>query len=99
MKRFLKIIGVIALLIAMGYASNWDLPKEDKTIADFERVEPTKVVIGDDVYEGVYLDVEYYVEIDGERIYGQVIDGMWYEPLELIGGAIPDEFMENSDDE
>lgn len=30
MKKILKIIGITLLLISMGYASNWDLPKETR---------------------------------------------------------------------
>lgn len=30
MKRVLKIIGLLILFVSMAYASNWDLPKEEK---------------------------------------------------------------------
>ena len=89
MKKGVKIIGIILLLISMGWASNWDLPKEDRSAEyvealeryEAERGRTYKVIIDGDVYEGAY------------------IDGMWYEALEIYGGAIPEEFMENSDDE
>lgn len=29
-KRVLKIIGLLILFVSMAYASNWDLPKEEK---------------------------------------------------------------------
>lgn len=40
-----------------------------------------------------------YVIINGEKYEGAFIDGMWYEPLEIYGGAIPDEFLENPEEQ
>lgn len=37
---------------------------------------------------------DIYVVINGEKVYGRCVDGMWYEPLEVYGGSIPDEFFE-----
>ena len=66
MKRVLRALGVIILLAAMAYASNWDLPKqshqdweeehwEELQRYEEERGKTYRIVIGDDVYEGAYL--------------------------------------------
>ena len=69
MKRVLKVIGVLVLLSLMGCASNWDVPKEDwkeehkEEIRAYEEAKKTTtVVIGEDVYEGVYLEEDYTPE-------------------------------------
>ena len=72
----LKIIGIILLLIAIGYASNWDLPKEEKIKRDV-----------------------HYIEVNGQRYYGTYVDGIWYEPLEVYAGALPEELMEGEENE
>ena len=88
MKKLLKIIGITILFISMAYASNWDLPKEDNS-AYLEALEKYEAERGR----------TYKIVIDGDVYEGAYIDGMWYEALEIYGGAIPEEFMENSDDE
>ena len=92
MKKVLKIIGMIILALSMGYASNWDMPKETRA----SWVEEHREEIEE--YERS-REFTPYVIIDGEIYEGQYIDGMWYEPLEIYGGAIPDEFLMGEEDD
>lgn len=75
--RMLKIVGICLLLIAMGYASNWDIPKE--TQADWEREHWEELK----AYEEAKNAELPYVIINGDKYEGAYIDGMWYEPAEL----------------
>lgn len=86
--KLIKRLGVVLLILAMMYASNWDLPKETKEGWNLKHAEEL---------ENYYnRELNVYV-INGEVYEGMYLDGMWYEPLEIYGGAIPDEFMENDD--
>lgn len=88
--KLIKKIGLILLLLAMAYASNWDLPKETRD----SWLEDNAEEIAE--YEGS-MECLPYVVINGEKYEGQYIDGMWYEPLEIYGGLIPDEFFMESE--
>ena len=86
--KLIKRVGLLLLVLSMMYASNWDLPKETR---ESWRVDHAEEIAE---YEKSKGELPRVV-IDGDIYEGQYIDGMWYEPLEIYGGAIPDEFMEN----
>ena len=81
MKRILKILGLAVLLMSMAYASNWDLPKEAiSRTSDYcealeryeeERGKTYRIVIGDDVYEGAYIEGMWY---EPSELYQEVVD-------------------------
>lgn len=83
-KKIVKALGIAVLLIAMAYASNWDLPKQTWEEAHQEELKAYEETRGQ----------THRIEIDGDIYEGVYIDGMWYEPLEVYGGAIPEEYME-----
>lgn len=85
MKKLLKIIGITILFISMAYASNWDLPKEENLDADALK------------YYQEHKGETFKVIIDGQEIEGQYIDGLYYEALEIYGGSLPREVMEDAD--
>lgn len=88
--RLIKRIGIVALILSMMYASNWDLPQE--TREDWLREHETEI----EEYERLIQEKECVV-IDGEVYTGEYINGVWYEALEIYGGSIPEEYMEKSD--
>lgn len=90
--KTIKRVAFILLLIAMAYASNWDLPKETRESWKQEHKEELEA------YEEA-REIDTSIEINGEIYEGQYIDSMWYEALEFYGGAIPDELLEGEDDE
>ena len=79
MKKGLKVIGILLLLISMAWASNWDVPKESWQDAhreevqayEEERAKVHQVVIGDDVYEGAYIDGMWY---EAAELFQEVTD-------------------------
>lgn len=88
--KLIKGIGLILLLLSMAYASNWDLPEETRDSWLEDHAEEIAE------YEESRERLPYVV-INGEIYEGQYIDGMWYEPLEIYGGLIPDEFFMESE--
>lgn len=81
MKKVLKIIGIALLVMALCHASNWDLPQAD---SDYEQAlaEYNKLK-------------NTWIVIEGEEYEGMVINGLYYEPLELWQGSLPISVMES----
>ena len=75
MKKILKGIGIALLLVAMAYASNWDLPKETRATWKIDHAEELEQ------YEIIKASG---VQVDGVMYYGRFDeDGNWHEPAEI----------------
>lgn len=69
----IKTVGLLLLIAAMMYASNWDLPKSSWADEHQEELKAYEEARGK----------FYRVEIDGDIYEGAYIDGLWIEPAEI----------------
>ena len=111
MKRGRNIILACVLLLLVGCAPTPQEQSEvDKElIAAYEQARETAMVVvetGEDVYEGVYLEEDYtpeeqeeVVEEEVEEVIAEEPIAEWVESLEAWQGAIPDEYLENPEEQ
>lgn len=77
-KRIIKILGIITLLVCMGYASNWDIPKETAKQDTYYEPEYHVFVINGEIYEGSYIDGEWAEAL--EQYAGRIPDEFLENP-------------------
>ena len=83
--KLIKGLGILLLIVAMMYASNWDLPKEDKTeSAEYQKALEHYLEHKDDWH----VIVRDGVVIEGPYLHPESVD------MELVPGPLPAEYFE-----